>query len=125
MDTYINALIGLLIGLMIYDMGFFKIIEGLPRAHHDPAVGTCPRISDAQINECNKIKDTVYKDDGDITNLQKRLKSLQNWQSEIVKTIKANTERNKANRDNIKRTSAVVTAGVKNKEKELNEVKGM
>lgn len=105
MNTYINVLIGLLIGIIIYDMGFFNVIEGL---------------SNAQQEDCNKTKNTIYKNNANISNLQNKLKSLQKWQSDIVKTIKLNTKRNKLNKDNIKRTTQVVKQGAKDKEKEMN-----
>ena len=111
----------MLIGIIIYDMGFFNVIEGLNRDDHKPKVGTCPKISDAQITVCNKTKNTVYKNNSDISNLQNKLKSLQKWQSDIVKTIKLNTNRNKANKDNIKRTTQVVQKGAKDKEKEMDK----
>ena len=104
MDTYINVLIGLFIGIIVYDMGFFNIIEGL---------------SNAQQTNCNKTKNLIYQNDADVSNLQKKLKSLQEWQNDIVKTIKLNTERNQINYDNIKHTVEIAKKGLKDKEKEM------
>ena len=105
MNTYINVLIGVLIGLIVYNMGFLNIIEGL---------------SNAQQNNCNKMKNTIYQNNADVLNMQKKIKSLQNWQGSIVKTVKLNTKRNEVNRNNIKRTTEVVKQGVKDKEKEMD-----
>ena len=109
MNTYINVLIGVLIGLIVYNMGFLNIIEGL---------------SNAQQNNCNKMKNTIYQNNADVLNMQKKIKSLQNWQGSIVKTVKLNTKRNEVNRNNIKRTTEVVKQGVKDKEKEMDNAGG-
>ena len=104
MNTYINVLIGLLIGIIIYDMGFFSVIEGL---------------SDAEHGECNKIREIIYKNDASISNIQKKLKSLQEWQSDIVKTEVLNTKRNKVNKENIKRTAKMVKDSLEQKGNEM------
>ena len=109
MNTYINVLIGVLIGLIVYNMGFLNIIEGL---------------SNAQQNNCNKMKNTIYQNNADVLNMQKKIKSLQNWQGSIVKTVKLNTKRNEVNRNNIKRTTEVVKQGEKDKEKEMDNAGG-
>ena len=106
MDTYINILIGIFIGIFIYNLGFFRIIEGL---------------RNEQISNCYKTRDTIYKNAGEVESMQEKLKSLEKWQAQIARAIKLNTGRNSQNRDSIKRTTQIAIQAANDKKKEMEE----
>lgn len=105
-STYINVLIGLFLGMIMHNMGFFSIIEGL---------------NSEQEKDCNNTKNIISKNSAAISTVKAKLESLEKWLKDIATSGKKNTERNKLNRDNIKRTIMVVKQGVNDKEKELEK----